>query len=53
MMTTLIKAKLKKSDNETNTDKYRVAANITEYYILSKVILEVLESVMCDVIKHV
>ncbi len=29
-MTTFIKAKLKKSDNQTNLDKYRVAANITE-----------------------
>ena len=24
--------KLKKSDDQTNIDKYRVAANITEYY---------------------
>ncbi len=29
-MTTLIKTKLKKSDDQTNIDKYRVAANITE-----------------------
>ena len=28
-MTTLIKAKLKKSDDKTNIDKYRVATNIT------------------------
>ncbi len=26
------KAKLKKSDDQTNIDKYRVAANITEYH---------------------
>ncbi len=37
-MTTFIKGKLKKSDNKTNIDKYRVAANITEYHITSKLI---------------
>ena len=30
-MTTIIKMKFKKSNNETNIDKYRVAANNTEY----------------------
>ncbi len=34
-MTTFIKRKFKKSDDQTNIDKYRVAAN-TEYHILSK-----------------
>ena len=33
-MKTLIKTKLKKSDNQTNIDKYGVAANITEYDII-------------------
>ena len=28
-------AKLKKSDDHMNIDKYRVAANITEYHIIS------------------
>ena len=37
-MTTFIKAQLKKSDNQTNVDKYRVAVNITEYHIISKLI---------------
>ena len=37
-MTTFIKTKFKKSDDHTNIDKYRVAANITEYYIISKLI---------------
>ena len=37
-MTTFIKVKLKKSDDQTNIDKYRVAANITEYHIKSKLI---------------
>ena len=32
-MTTFIKAKLKKADVPMNNDKYRVAANITEYLI--------------------
>ena len=33
-MTTFIKTKFKKSDDQTNSDKYRVAANITEYHII-------------------
>ena len=37
-MIIFIKAKLKKSDDQTKIDKYRVAANITEYHIISKVI---------------
>ena len=37
-MTTFIKTKCKKSDDQTNIDKYRLAANITEYYIISKLI---------------
>ena len=37
-MTTFMKAKFKKSDDQTNIDKYRVAANITEYHIISKLI---------------
>ena len=32
-MTTFIKAKRKKSDDQTNIDKYRVATNFTEYQI--------------------
>ncbi len=31
-MITVIKAKLKKSSDQTNIDKYRVAANIKEYH---------------------
>ncbi len=37
-MTTFIKTKFKKSDDQMNIEKYRVAANITEYYIISKLI---------------
>ncbi len=37
-MTTFIKTKLKKSDDQTNIDKLRVTTNITEYYIKSKLI---------------
>ena len=35
-MTTFMKAKLKKSDDHANIDKYRVDANITKYHIISK-----------------
>ncbi len=35
-MTTLEKAKLKKSDDQKNIGKYRVDVNITEYHIISK-----------------
>ncbi len=37
---TLIKATLKKSDDQANIDKNRVAANITEYHFTSKSSLE-------------
>ncbi len=37
-MTTFIKTKLKESDDQTNIDKYRVAANITKYHIIWKLI---------------
>ena len=37
-MITFIKAKLNKSDDQKNIDKYRVAANITELHIMSKLI---------------
>ena len=39
-MTTFIKTKFKISDDQTNIDKYRLAANITEYHIISKLILQ-------------
>ena len=39
-MTTFIKTKLKISDDQTNIEKYRLSANITEYHILSKLILK-------------
>ena len=35
-MTIFIKVRLNKSDDQTNIDKYGVAANITEYHIISK-----------------
>ena len=37
-MATFIKMKFKISDAQTNINKYRLAANITEYHILSKFI---------------
>ncbi len=35
-MTTFIKTKFQISDDQTNIDKYRFIANITEYHIISK-----------------
>ena len=37
-MTTFIQTKFKKSDDQTNIYKHKVAANITEYHIISKLI---------------
>ena len=37
-MTTFIKTKFNKSDDQTNIDKYIVAANITGYHIILKLI---------------
>ena len=37
-MTTFIKIKFKKSDDQTYIGKYRVGANISEYNIISKLI---------------
>ncbi len=37
-MTTFIKTKFKKSDVQTNIDKYRIAVSITEYHNISKFI---------------
>ncbi len=39
-MKTFIKAKLKKSDDPTNINKYRLAVNITEYNIILKLIFQ-------------
>ena len=38
-MKTYINTKFKKSDNQTNIDKYRVVTNITEYHIISKLVV--------------
>ncbi len=39
-MTTFIKTKFNISDDQTNIDKYRLAENITEYPIISILILQ-------------
>ncbi len=39
-LTTFIKTKFKISRDQTNIDKYRLAQNITEYHIISKLILQ-------------
>ncbi len=41
-ITTFIKTKFKISDDWTNIDKFILAANITEYHIISKLILQVI-----------
>ncbi len=37
-MTSFIKGKLRETEEQMNINKYRVAANITEYYIILKLI---------------
>ena len=37
-MTTFMKKKFNKSDDQTIIDNYRVAANIPDYHIISKLI---------------
>ena len=39
-MTVFIKMKYRILDDQTNIDKYSLAANITEYHIISKLILQ-------------
>ena len=39
-MTTFIKMKFKITNDQTNIDKHRLAANITQYHIISKLILQ-------------
>ncbi len=48
-MTTFIKAS---SRNQTNIDKYRVAANITEYYVISKFIVLSIIILKFMIIRH-
>ena len=51
-MTTIIETKLKKFDNQTNIDNYRVAVNNTEYQILSKLIFLSIIILKCMMIKQ-
>ncbi len=39
-MTTFIQAKLKKSGDQTNIDRHKEGTNNSEYYIISKSILQ-------------
>ena len=39
-MTTVIKMNIKISEDQTNIDKYKLAANITVYHIILKFILQ-------------
>ena len=52
-MTTFIKTKFNISDDQTNIDKYRLAANITEYHIISKLILQrIIITNFCGPVSH-
>ncbi len=52
-MTTFIKTKFKVSNDQTNIDKYRLAANITEYHIISKSILQqIIITNFCGPVSH-
>ena len=52
-MTTFIKTKFNISDDKTNIDKYRLAANITEYHIISKLILQrIIITNFCSSVSH-
>ena len=52
-MTTFIGTKFNMSDDQTNIDKYRLAANITEYHIISKLILQLIFITnLCGPVSH-
>ncbi len=52
-MTTFIKTKCKMSDDQTNINKYRLAANITEFHIISKLILlRIIITNLCGPVSH-
>ncbi len=52
-MITFIKTKFKISEDQTNIDKYRLAANITVYHIISKLILQrIITTNFCGPVNH-
>ena len=52
-MTTFIKTRLKKLEDKTNIDKYRLAANITVYHFKSKLILQrIIITNFCGPVSH-
>ena len=52
-MTTFIKTKFKLSDDQTNIVKHRLAANITEYHVISKLILQrIIITHFCGPVSH-
>ena len=52
-MTTFIKTKFKITDDQTNIDEYRLAANITVYHIISKLILQrIIITNFCGPVNH-
>ncbi len=52
-MTTFIKTNFKISDDQTNIDNSRLAANITEYLIISKLISQrIIITNFCGTVCH-
>ena len=52
-MTTFIKTKFNISDDQTNIDKQRLAASITEYPIISRLILQrIIITNFCGPLSH-
>ena len=52
-MTTFIKTKFKISEDQTNIDKYRLAAMIKVYHIISKLILQrIIITNFCGPVNH-
>ncbi len=52
-MTIFIKTKMKISEDQTNIDKYRLAANITVNHIISKLILQrIIITNFCDPVSY-
>ncbi len=52
-MITFIKTKLEISDDQTNINKYRLAENIREHHIISKLILErIIYPNFCGPVSH-
>ncbi len=53
MSTFIKKTKFKITEDQTNIDKYKLAANITEYHIMSILIIQqIIITNFCDPVSH-